>query len=345
MATKKCRKSPLRTIIIAALLAAGITVSILTAIHLFGSITNRASVLYIPKGITYEALLDSLESGGKVTSAARFGRVAKAAARGKQIQPGRYELTPGMSAVSLVRKIYGGHQSPVRVTFNNIRTIPQLAGYLGGRLEADSAAFALVLQNDSIASGYGFTQQEFIAMFIPDTYEFYWTIEPATFVKRINDAYTRFWNTDRQHKLKRTGLTQKEVSALASIVEEETNKADEMPVIAGTYLNRLRTGMRLQADPTVKFALGDFGIKRIMHKHLSVDSPYNTYAYKGLPPGPIRMPSVTAIDAVLNYDDNKYLYFCARPDFSGYHTFAKTYPEHQRNARAYSEALNRAGIK
>lgn len=345
MKKNRCRKRPVRTIIIAVILTAGITVSALTATHLFGRITNKDSVLYVPEGTTFNVLLDSLNSGGKIESTARFSRVAKAAARDKEIHPGRYELKSGMSTVALIRKIYGGHQSPVKITFNNIRNLPQLASYLGNRLEADSASFASVLLSDSTASTYGFTGHEFIGMFIPDTYELYWTTKPEAFIKRINEAYMIFWNKNRQSKLKRTGLTSKEVSTLASIVEEETNKSDEMPVIAGTYLNRLRKGMKLQADPTVKFAIGDFSLKRIMHKHLDTDSPYNTYRHEGLPPGPIRMPSATAIDAVLNYDENDYIYFCARSDFSGYHSFAKTYSEHLRNARNYSAALNRAGIK
>lgn len=345
MTKNKLRKRLLRTIIIAAILAAGITASAITAIHLFGSIADKESVLYIPRGTTYEILLDSLKSGEKVTSPTRFAMVAKAATRGKEINPGRYEIAKGMSAVELVRKIYGGHQSPVKITFNNIRTMPQLAAYLGSRMEADSTAFVSLLQNDSVAAYYGFTQPEFIGMFIPDTYEFYWTTKPETLIKRINESYETFWSDSRQAKLKRSGLNRREVSTLASIVEEETNKTDEMPVIAGTYLNRLRTGMKLQADPTVKFAIGDFGLKRIMHNHLTFDSPYNTYKYKGLPPGPIRMPSTTAVDAVLDYDENEYIYFCARSDFSGYHSFAKTYPEHLRNARAYSKTLDHAGIK
>lgn len=312
---------------------------------LYGSITDHNTIVYIPRGTSLEALMDTLTSHNSISHSKRFRTTATAMGLDKAIRPGRYELRKGMSAGQIAAMLRIGNQTPTNVTFNNIRTLPRLAAILGEQLMADSTEFAEVLLCDSIAMKYGFKPEEFIGMFIPNTYEFYWTVTPTDFVARMHKEYNRFWNEDRLSKLERTGLTQKEVSTLASIIDEETNRTDEMPVIAGVYINRLRCNMPLQADPTVKFSVGDFSLKRILYKHLRVDSPYNTYRNIGLPPGPIRMPSMAAINAVLNYSDNNYLYFCASPDFSGYHTFASTYGEHLRNARSYSAALDKLGIK
>ena len=317
----------------------------ITASTLLCSITDRNSILYVPEGTDFGTLVDSLSSGGKITNPARFAKVARMMKVDEKVRPGRYELRTGMNAKEIAGMLRAGNQRPLRVTFNNIRTMPQLAGTLGRQLMADSAAFASLLSNDSVAAAYGFTRAEFIGMFIPDTYEFYWTVTPEKFVERMHSEYERFWNADRLARLQRTGLTTKEVSTLASIIDEETIRTGEMPVIAGVYINRLKRGMPLQADPTVKFATGDFSLRRILYKHLDIDSPYNTYKHAGLPPGPIRMPSIAAIDAVLDYKEHDYLYFCAKPDFSGYHVFAHTLSEHTNNARAYSAALNKAGIR
>jgi UPF0755 protein len=249
-----------------------------------------------------------------------------------------------MNVIQIARMLKGS-QAPVNVTFNNIRTLPDLAGRLSEQLQADSLTMLAALTDDSVAAEYGFTPREFIGMFIPDTYELYWTTSPASFIERMKREYDRFWNEARLAKLDEIGLTRKEVSAMASIIDEETNRSDEMATIAGVYMNRIANGMPLQADPTVKFALGDPFIKRILYKHLEVDSPYNTYRHTGLPPGPIRMPSTQALNAVLNYQHHDYLYFCAKPDFSGYHAFAKTLSAHNLNAAAYAKALDTAGIK
>ena len=195
------------------------------------------------------------------------------------------------------------------------------------------------------AEKYGFKPEEMIGMFIPNTYEVWWNITPEGLTERMKKEYDNFWNEERVAKLARTRLTQKEVTTLASIICEETRMTDEMPTMAGVYINRLRRGMLLQADPTVKFAIGDFTIRRVLNRHLEVDSPYNTYKYAGLPPSPICMPSIKGIDAVLNYKESNYLYFCAKEDFSGYHNFARTLSEHNQNARRYANALNRAGIR
>lgn len=258
---------------------------------------------------------------------------------------GAYRLEPGMSVWRVALKLARGSQTPVRVTFNNVRTLDQMAERIAEQLCFSKADLLTALQNDSACAAMGFTQATLPALFLPDTYEFYWTVTPQAFVQKMEREYRRYWQGTRERQAEALGLTPIEVATLASIVEEETNKPDEMGTVAGLYMNRLRKGMPLQADPTVKFACGDFALQRILKKHLAVESPYNTYRVTGLPPGPIRIASKQAIDAVLNHRPNQYLYMCAREDFSGYHNFAVTLAEHQRNAVRYQRELNRRGIR
>ncbi len=255
---------------------------------------------------------------------------------------GAYCAEPGESALRLARRMAKGRQSPVSVTFNNIRTLPRLAGRLSSQLETDSAAILAAM--DSVLRVRGFRPAEFPAAFLPDTYSIYWTSAPGALIGKLADEQGRFWNDSRMAKAKKLGLTPVQVATLASIVEEETSKTDEMPKVARLYLNRLNRGMKLQADPTVKFAVGNFSIKRIGGSMLSTHSPYNTYRINGLPPGPIRIPAATTIDAVLDAPAHNYLYMCAREDFSGYHNFAVDYATHQANARRYQAELNRRNI-
>lgn len=312
---------------------------------LTGNAVEREASVYIPSDADYAALADSLSSAGVIKDMDRFAQTARLLGLDESVRPGHYRLKKGTSYKDAVRMFRRGLQTPVRVTFNNIRTLPQLAGRVGTQLEPDSLTMAAVLTADTTAARYGFDSRTFIAMFIPDTYEFYWTATPAAFLDRMYKEYERFWNAERLEKLAATGLTRTQAVTLASIVYEETKMTDEMPAVAGVYINRLAVGMPLQADPTVKFAVGDFSIKRVLNRHLEVDSPYNTYKHAGLPPGPVSMPSVKAIDAVLNYQKHKYVYFCARPDFSGYHNFAVTLAQHNRNAEAYRRALDAGGIR
>lgn len=341
-------KKPARKKVIAAfivLIAVSATIGILILYNFAGSaIVDHKSAFTLNHGATYQTLLDSLGNGNRITNPSRFRKMASLMKLDGSVKPGYYELRPGMSAREVVGMFRSGNQKPVNLTFNNIRTLEELAGRLGYQLEADSTDFLTLLRSDSVATHYGFTKEEFIGMFIPNTYQIYWTATPSSLIDRMKKEHDRFWRT-RKNKLERTGLTEKEVSTLASIVEEETNVADEMPTIAGVYINRLRKNIKLQADPTVKFAAGDHTLRRVLRKHLETDSPYNTYKHYGLPPGPIRMPSVQALEAVLDYQEHDYIFFCAKADFSGRHAFAKTLAEHNRNARAYSRALNAAGIK
>ena len=262
-----------------------------------------------------------------------------------RFKPGHYVLEPGMNVVQVARMLKLGLQTPVRVTINNVRTRAQLAGKLARQIEADSATIVAALTDPATARKAGFDSVTLFSMFIPDTYEFYWTVSPAQFIERMRREYDRFWTPQRDAKRQRSGLSRLEVMTLASIVYEETRQSDEMPRIAGVYINRLRKGWPLQADPTVKYALQEFGLRRILHRHLKYPSPYNTYINKGLPPSPICMPGRNAIDAVLDFERHDYMFFCARPTFDGYHNFARTLREHNANARAYSAELNRRKIR
>jgi UPF0755 protein len=239
-----------------------------------------------------------------------------------------------------------GWETPMMLTLSgNIRNLEKLSGILGRKLAADSAAFMEHFQKPEVWQENGFLKETFMAMFIPNTYEVYWTITPQKFVQRMRKEYDKFWNSERVAKANSIGLKPLEVSILASIVCEETNYVPEMPIVAGVYMNRLKKGIKLDADPTIKFALNDPSIKRIFLKHLEVDSPYNTYKHTGLPPGPITIPGTKGIDAVLNYQKHDFFYFCANANMDGTHKFAKNLHEHNRNAREYQAALNRLKIR
>lgn len=256
------------------------------------------------------------------------------------IRTGRYAIYPGDNIYRVYRRLSTGRQTPVRFSFNSIRTPGKFAAVAGKQLMIDSADIASRLHDSLFCARLGFKPETVISMFIPNTYELYWNIGTDDFFKRMQKEYHLFWNDKRRNQAKAIGLTPEEVATLASIVEEETNNPAEKPMVAGLYMNRLHRDIPLQADPTVKFGLQDFGLKRILNNHLRVNSPYNTYIYKGLPPGPIRIPSIQGIESVLNYTRHDYIYMCAKEDFSGTHRFASTYAEHQRNAKKYWKALN-----
>lgn len=303
--------------------------------------------LLIPTGSNYENVLSIMKGKDLLKSYSSFELVAKVLKyKESGIRSGRYIIGPNMSSFALVRMLRGGFQTPVNITFNNVRTIQQLAGKLGKKIEPDSQELLDFLMDPAYLGEMGFNEQNVLTMFIPNTYEFFWNTSPKKLFTRMKSEHDKFWQSpERQAKLKSLGLDHIEVYTLASIVEKETLVNSEKSTISSVYLNRLRAGQRLQADPTVVFATGDFSLNRIYEKHTQIRSPYNTYRNTGLPPGPICMPDVSTIDAVLNTKDTDYMFFCAVGDGSGRHSFAETFRQHVENANKYRELLNRQDIK
>ena len=258
---------------------------------------------------------------------------------------GAYKIAAGETPCQVARKIRNYDQTGVRVTFNNIRTLDQLADKLTQRLMMSSDDLLALLRDKQFCDSIGKTPENVAVIFIPDTYEFYYTVTPERLVNRFLSLYNKFWNQERTAKAAALGLSPEQVAILASIVEEETAKTDERGTVARLYINRLQRGMRLQADPTVKFALGDFSIRRLTYSHLEVQSPYNTYLADGLPPGPIRLPERATLEAVINAPEHNYIYMCARDDFSGYHNFTTSLSQHNLNAARYHAALKSRGIR
>ena len=306
--------------------------------------SEEALFLYIPTNSTFDDVYSLLEESG-LHDMQSFRRVAARMNYPARVKSGRYRLTDGMSNIELIRLLRSGRQIPVKVTFNNIRLNTQLAGIVAPPIEADSASILAVLTDSAyLAEHFQLTPQTILSLCIPNTYEFFWNTSSKDFLDRMSKEYDRFWTESRRQKARDAQLTPLQVSILASIIEEETQKDDEKPTMAGVYINRLNRGIPLQADPTLKYAAGDFSIQRILNSHKEIQSPYNTYLNTGLPPGPICIPSIASIDAVLNYEKHDYLFFCAKDDFSGYHNFARTLQQHNRNAQAYQKALNQIKI-
>ena len=309
------------------------------------NVPKEGGFVYIPTGSTKADVIFHLAKSGVVDNMSSLTRAMDRLEYGRKIYPGRYKVTHNMNNKRLVRILAGGMQTPVDLTFGNARTRQRLAGIIASQIEPDSLSLLLAMKDEMLAHSYGFNAENFAAMLLPNKYQVYWNITVNDFFRRMHSEWEKFWKSNnREAKLKRTGLTRAEAVVLASIVSEETSKVDEMPTIAGVYVNRLRKRMPLQADPTVRYALGNFALRRILIAHTKVKSPYNTYYRSGLPPGPICVPSAAAIDAVLSYQQHDYIYFCAKADFSGYHVFAKSYAQHSANAAAYQRALNRRSI-
>jgi UPF0755 protein len=300
--------------------------------------------IYIPTGSSYQQVLDTIHATLIVEDMRILDWVAGKKDYPSHVKAGRYVIDRGLSYNELINILRSGRQTPVRLTFNNIRTLNQLAGKAGSKLEADSLHLIDFFNDETNFISDGFKKEDLIALFIPDTYEFYWNTDGAGFYKRMVKEYRQFWDENRLSKAREKGLSTVEVAILASIIDDEVVKKDEKPKIAGVYLNRLKRGMPLQACPTIKFALNDFTITRVLYKHLQIESPYNTYKHTGLPPGPIGCPSVDGIDAVLNAEDHDYLFFAAKADFSGYHNFSRTLSEHNRYAAIYQKELDRRRI-
>ncbi|MDQ3536076.1 MAG: endolytic transglycosylase MltG [Bacteroidota bacterium] len=307
-------------------------------------VERKDKYLYIPSGASFKSVQDSLYNGDYVQDLVSFSVVAKLFKYEKNIKPGVYLLKSNMTNLQAVKFLKSGNQSPINLTFNNIRLKEDLADKLSRNLELSKEEIEVKLKNPAVAKKYGFNEHNFLAMFIPNTYEIYWNISADQLMDRMFKEYNKFWNEERLQKARDLKMSPPEVTTLSSIVLAESVKTDESPVIAGVYINRLRKNMPLQADPTLVYAARDFTIKRVLNVHKEIDSPYNTYKYTGLPPGPINLPGITYIDAVLNYKDHNYLYFCAKDDFSGYHAFATNLSDHMKNARRYQQALNKAKL-
>lgn len=274
-----------------------------------------------------------------------FKTLTKIAKKENSMKAGRYKISSDMNMLTLIRNISNHRQEPLNIVVPSTRTVNELIGRISKDLLVDSLTLVQLIEDSAYCASLGYTKETIPVLFVPNTYQVYWDTEPENLLKRMQKEHDDFWNEDRLAKAKALGLTPDEVVALASIVDSETANNKEKPRVAGLYLNRLASEMPLQSDPTVIFALGDFSIRRVMHDHLQVESPYNTYLNTGLPPGPIRIASIAAIDAVLNHESHDYLYMCAKEDFSGTHNFAVTYKEHMNNAKRYAKELNKRGIR
>jgi len=353
MARKKGRTSTWKKVVIStiviALIIGGVKLFSLYKKVYFPNVQleTQSAALYISTGSTLEEVAGLLASQGYIQNRHTFEWLAERKNyQGSLIVPGKYELEDGMSNQELINHLRAGNgRLDVEVTFNNLRTLEELAGSLADQLEPDSATLSGYFKDPEVWRKYGLDRNSFMTMFIPNTYQFDWATNAEDLTERMASEYRRFWTDSRKAKARNIGLSQSEVVTLASIVQAEQRlHVGEQPKIAGLYLNRLKRGMKLQSDPTVIHAIGDFSINRVLSKHLKVKSPYNTYLNAGLPPGPILLPEISAVDAVLNAHDHNYIFMCAKEDFSGLHNFSTNLREHNRHAQRYREALNQRNI-
>jgi UPF0755 protein len=306
---------------------------------------KRTAVLLIPTGANFQRVCDSLDAHGFLRDPESFQWVSHRKKYDERVRPGRYRIRNGMNNNELVNLLRAGLQEPVNLIFQNVRTPAELAGRLARQVEPDSLALARLMHDPSFLRKFGVTPPTVFSLFIPNTYQVLWNITAEELFQRMEKECRRFWNDERKQALVKSGLSKTGVITLASIIEKETAKDDEKPMIAAVYLNRLKKEWPLQADPTLIFAWNDYSIRRVLDKHKAINSPYNTYTHTGLPPGPICLPSIASIDAVLFPKKTQAMYFCAREDLSGYHNFAVTLAEHNRNAKRYREAFEKLGIR
>lgn len=315
--------------------------------YLFSTFTHSETTkyVYIDSDDDMDSVFAKLTPIASHHGLAGFVTIARHNDYNSKITTGRYAINPGEGAMTVYRRIKNGQQSPIHLTIPEARTMTRLATLLSRKLMVDSAEIAKALCDNDYLKKYGYDTATVAALFIPNTYDVYWNMSVDKLMERMVKEHATFWDGERKQKAESMDMSPVEVATLASIIDEETTNNGEKPMIAGMYINRLKTDMPLQADPTIKFALKDFALRRIYHKLLKVESPYNTYINTGLPPGPIKVASVAGIDAVLNHVEHDYLYMCAKEDFSGTHNFARTYSEHLANAAKYTKALNERGIK
>ena len=315
------------------------------AVSNFKSYDGEAHSYQVYPGMTSDSVLASITSDYQMASELAWCMHCQYM-HYEHPKPGHYRFAAEISNRELIRRLLLGEQTPIKLSFTQaIRTREQLAAHMGKKLMLDSAEVIERLNNKEYMAHFGLTPETAVCLFIPNTYEVYWTMTADQLFARMHKEYQRFWNDERMAKAKKQGLTPVEVTTIASIIASETNKSFEYPTIASIYINRLRKGIALQACPTVIFAVGDFSLRRVLKRHLAIDSPYNTYKYRGLPPGPIRLARPEVIDAVLNAPKTDYLYMCANPDFSGTHVFSSSYSKHSAVAREYQRELNKRKLK
>lgn len=323
-----------------------IGITSISYIFLFPNFKNKfgnPQFLYIYENDSFDDIINQLKKKTH-TNTTTFKITAKVL-RYNNVKSGKYEIKDSDNNLSLIRRLRAGIQTPVNLRLNYIRTKEQLSGIISKQMMVDSIEILTLLNDSVFLKQFNLTPLTSVSLFLPNTYELFWNLSAEKVFNRMHNEYQEFWTAKRKRKAMAIPLTQEEVSILASIVDSETNSKREKPIVAGLYINRLKKGMPLQADPTVIFAIGDFSIRRVLNEHTRYDSPYNTYRYKGLPPGPIRLASLDGLDAVLNYDKNNYIFMCAKETFNGEHNFAVTWTEHLQNARKYQKALNERGIK
>lgn len=308
-------------------------------------LSDETKYIYIDSDDTIDSVFAKIDPFASNSGKKAFHTIARHMGYDKNIHTGRYAISPSDGPLTVYRHLNGGMQDAINLTIPEARTIDRLSAQLAKKLMLDSTTIVNALTDPAFCAKYGADTATIACLFIPNTYNIYWDITLDDFMKRMQREYQDFWSPDRRHKAEAMGLTPNEVQTLASIVDEETNDLEEKHIIAGLYYNRLQKEMPLQACPTIKYAWKRFDLKRLYDRLLSIDSPYNTYRNKGLPPGPIKIASIKGIDAVLNYTKSDYLYMCAKDDFSGHHAFASTGEEHMANARRYQQALNERGIK
>jgi len=315
--------------------------------YAFSSVSNVATTqyIYIDEDDTQDSVIAKIQPFANLIGMTTLNTLIRHSGYSENIRTGRYAIEPGDGPITIFRKLKSGRQTSLNLTIPESRTMDRLAAILSNKLMLDSATIAEALTSQEVCEKLGYDTCTIAAMFVPNTYDVYWNMSIDELLQRMQKEHDRFWKGDREAKAAEMQMTPTEVCTLASIIDEETSNNAEKPMIAGMYMNRLKEGMPLQADPTIKFALKQFELKRIYNKLLNTESPYNTYRNEGLPPGPIKIASIKGIDAVLDYTSHDYLYMCAKEDFSGTHNFARTYQEHLKNADKYTKALNERGIQ
>lgn len=306
-------------------------------------INQKDKFLMIEDNMNFNDVRNKLIQDTILNDVLSFSVLSKAMKYNQNIKSGAYKIKSNMSNYSLIKMLRSGNQTPINISFNHARKIEDLAKIITKDLNITNDEFMEFINNKK-NNLYGFNTKNIMAMFLANTYEVYWNISIESLFNKMHSEYTKFWSKERINKSNELKMSNIDISILASIVASETLKMDEANTIAGVYINRLKKNMYLQADPTLVYAANDFSIKRVLNKHKKIASPYNTYINKGLPPGPIKLTSKKYIDAVLNYEKHKYIYFCAKDDFSGYHVFATKLSEHNKNAKKFQRALNKRKI-